>query len=344
MTMQETNAPILLVPYVWIGDFVRCHSVVQLLKARWPERPVDILSSTLCEPLAAYMPGVRKAVVHDLPRRRLAYAEHARLAEKLAPERYGTALVMSRKWKAALAPYLAGIPERVGFLGEMRFVLLNDIRPGEKRYPTMAEQCAALALPRDAKLPPLPEPQLKASEAQLKSWGARTGIEKSGKRAVALAPGSVWLSKRWPASHYARLATMLGERGYEVWIVGGRDEKPLAEEIRASVPAARDLTDLDLGDGALALGEADAAVSNDSGALHMASAFGTPTLALFGPTDPAAWMPLNKSAKALLADEPLDCRPCAAHVCPLGHHKCLVDLAPQAVFAEVERALAQSFS
>jgi heptosyltransferase II len=154
----------------------------------------------------------------------------------------------------------------------------------------------------------------------------------------------VWLSKRWPVAHYARLAALLTERGYEVWIAGGRDEKPLAEEIRASVPAARDLTNLDLGDGALALGEADVAVTNDSGALHMASAFGTPTLALFGPTDPVAWMPLNKSAKALLANEPLDCRPCAQHVCPLGHHKCLVDLAPQAVFAEVERALAQSFS
>ena len=344
MTTPETQAPVLLVPYVWIGDFVRCHSVVQLLKARWPERPVDILSSTLCAPLAAYMPGVRKAVVHDLPRRRLAYAEHARLAAKLAPEHYGTALVMSRKWKAALAPYLAGIPERVGFLGEMRLLLLNDIRPGEKRYKTMAEQCAALALPRGAKLPPLPEPKLKATETQLKSWRARTGIEKGGQRAVALAPGSVWLSKRWPLSHYARLAALLAERGYAVWIAGGRDEKPLAEAILASAPAARDLTGLDLGDGALALGEADAAVSNDSGALHMAAAFGTPTLALFGPTDPAAWMPLNKSAKALLADEPLDCRPCAARDCPLGHHKCLVDLAPQAVFAEVERALAHSRS
>jgi len=344
MTMPETQAPVLLVPYVWIGDFVRCHSVVQLLNARWPERPVDILSSTLCAPLAAYMPGVRKAVVHDLPRRRLAYAEHARLAADLAPEHYGTALVMSRKWKAALAPYLAGIPERVGFLGEMRLLLLNDIRPGEKQYKTMAEQCAALALPRGAKLPPLPEPKLKATEAQLKSWRARTGIEKGGQRAVALAPGSVWLSKRWPLAHYARLAALLAERGYAVWIAGGRDEKPLAEAILASAPAARDLTGLDLGDGALALGEADAAVSNDSGALHMAAAFGTPTLALFGPTDPAAWMPLNKSARALLADEPLDCRPCAAHDCPLGHHKCLVDLAPQAVFAEVERALAHSRS
>ncbi|HLL28308.1 MAG TPA: lipopolysaccharide heptosyltransferase II [Xanthobacteraceae bacterium] len=339
-----TNSPILLVPYQWIGDFVRCHSVVQLLKRRFPERPVDILSSTLAAPLAAYMPGVRKAVVHDLPRGRLGYGENARLAEKLAPERYGTALVMSRKWKAALAPYLAGIPERVGFLGEMRFVLLSDIRPGEKNYPTMAEQCAALALPRGAALPPLPEPKLAASAAQVKSWRERTRLEKNGQRVVALAPGSVWSSKRWPTAHYARLAVLLRERGHEVWITGGRDEEPLAEEIRATASAVYDLTDLALGDGALALGQADCAVTNDSGALHMAAAFGTPTLALFGPTDPAAWMPLNPSAKALLADEPLDCRPCAKHDCPLGHHKCLVDLSPQTVFAAVERALAHSRS
>jgi len=340
MTKPEANSPILLVPYQWIGDYVRCHSVVQLLNTRWPLRPVDILSSTLAAPLAAYMPGVRKALVHDLPRRKLAYGEHARLAEKLKPERYGTALIMSRKWKAALAPSLARIPERTGFLGEMRFGLLNDIRPGEKKYPNMAEQCAALALPRGTPLPPLPAPRLEASEAQRSAWRARIGLGAPGRRAVALAPGSVWSSKRWPLSHYARLAALLAERGCDVWVAGGRDERPLAEEIRVAVPAARDLTHLDIGDGALALGSADVAVTNDSGALHMAAAFGAPTLALFGPTDPAAWMPLNKSAKALLANEPLDCRPCAQHDCPLSHHKCLVDLSPQAVFAEVERALA----
>jgi len=342
--MTSADSPILLVPYQWIGDFVRCHSVVQLLRARFPARPVDILSSTLAAPLAAYMPGVRKAVVQDLPRGRIDFAENARLAAKLKPEHYGTALVMSRKWKSALAPYLAGIPERVGFLGEMRFVLLNDIRPGEKNYSTMAEQCAALALSRGAKLPPLPEPKLAASPAQRQSWRTRTGIEKAGQQAVALAPGSVWSSKRWPISHYARLAQLLGERGRAVWIAGGRDERPLAEAIRKIAPAARDLTGLDIGDGALALGEADAAVTNDSGALHMAAAFGTPTLALYGPTDPAAWMPLNKCAKALQADEPLACRPCAEHDCPLGHHRCLVDLSPQAVLAEVEGALAHSRS
>src|SRR6187455_3351826 len=125
--------PILLVPYMWIGDFVRCHSVVKVLKARFPARPVDVLSTTLCAPLADYMPELRQAVVVDLPRKRLAYGEHAALAQRLKREQYGTALIMPRTWKAALAPFLAGIPERVGWLGEMRFGLINDLRFGERK-------------------------------------------------------------------------------------------------------------------------------------------------------------------------------------------------------------------
>src|SRR5512132_4257655 len=107
--------PILIVPYVWIGDFVRCHSVVKLLRAQAPGRPVDIVSNTLCAPLADYMPGIRRVIVADLPRRRLGIARQRELAVKLRAGDYGQALVMSRKWKAALAPWLAGIPVRTGF-------------------------------------------------------------------------------------------------------------------------------------------------------------------------------------------------------------------------------------
>src|SRR5436305_8662575 len=110
--------PILIVPYMWIGDFVRCHTVVKLLKARFPARPVDVLSTTLCAPLADYMPELRQAIVVDLPRKRLSLAEHKALAVRLEREGYGTALIMPRTWKAALAPFLAGIPERVGWVGE----------------------------------------------------------------------------------------------------------------------------------------------------------------------------------------------------------------------------------
>ena len=124
------HSPILIVPYMWIGDFVRCHTVIKLLRARFPERPVDMLATTLCKPLSDYMPGLRQAIVVNLPRKRLALAQHKALADRLRAESYGSAVIMSRTWKAALAPFLAGIPERTGFIGEARFFVLNDMRLG----------------------------------------------------------------------------------------------------------------------------------------------------------------------------------------------------------------------
>src|SRR3954470_23152649 len=108
--------PILVVPYMWIGDFVRGHSVVRVLNQRWPNRPVDLLSTSLCAPLVDYMPGVRSGIVWDLPRGRLALARQWALAKQLRQKNYGTALVLPRTWKSAIAPALAAIPERVGFV------------------------------------------------------------------------------------------------------------------------------------------------------------------------------------------------------------------------------------
>ena len=122
------SRPILIVPYMWIGDFVRGHTVVRVLRQRWPNRPIDLLVTSLCAPRVDYMPGVRSSVVWDLPRSRLAVARQWGLAGQLRAGNYGTALILPRTWKSALAPALAGIPERVGFVGEARFGLINGWR------------------------------------------------------------------------------------------------------------------------------------------------------------------------------------------------------------------------
>src|SRR5438045_8897414 len=92
---QRSASPILLVPYVWIGDFVRCHTVVRVLKERWPDRPIDVLTSSLCAPLADYMPGVRKTIVYDLPRSRISMGDQRELASRLRREGYSDALLMT---------------------------------------------------------------------------------------------------------------------------------------------------------------------------------------------------------------------------------------------------------
>src|SRR3954467_3229723 len=167
----DDTRPILVVPYMWIGDFVRGHTVVRVLKQRWPNRPVDLLVTSLCAPLVDYLPGVRSGIVWDLPRGRLAMAKQTGLAAELRARNYGTALVLPRTWKAAIAPVLAGIPERVGFFGEARFGLINRMRWDEKALPRFSEKKAALPRPEGAALPPeWPVPQLSVPPADISRW------------------------------------------------------------------------------------------------------------------------------------------------------------------------------
>jgi heptosyltransferase-2 len=303
MNSDSTYAgrPVLIIPYVWIGDFVRCHSVVKLLRAEAPERPVDIVSSTLCAPLADYMPGVRRAIVADLPRGRLGLPLQRILANLLRQAGYSQALVMSRKWKAALAPWLAGIPVRTGFAGEFRFGLLNDVRFGERQLPRMIDRMGALALPKNAPIPgEWPLPELKVPLQELQSWRKQRGLANEARPIITLAPGAVGVGKAWPAGHYAELARALTKDGASVWVVGGPNETPLAAQIVATGGnRVRDLTSDNLRNAIFALAAADVSVTNDSGLMHVSAALATPTVAIFGPTSPWHWKPLNPVAAIL---------------------------------------------
>ena len=337
-----SDEPILIIPYMWIGDFVRCHTVVRLLRERHPSRPVDVLATTMIAPLVDYMPGVRKAIVVDLPRKRIALGQHRALARSLKAEGYGQALVMPRTWKSALAPYLAGIPVRTGYAGEFRFGLINDLRWGERRLPRMVDRCAALALAPGQSHPEWPAPQLVVPPPEVLAWRERLGEAAGRRRIVAFAPGAVGPSKRWPANHYAALAQALTARGCAIWVLGSPTETSIAAEIAAAVPAdVRDLTGPDLRNAILALAAADFAVSNDSGLLHVAAALGTPTIGIFGPTSPWHWAPLNPLAGVVEAASKLPCRPCHKPRCRLGHHRCMRDIPVDRLVRKSLRLLAQ---
>jgi heptosyltransferase-2 len=326
---------------MWIGDFVRCHTVVKLLKARYPQRSVDVLTTTLCAPLVDYMPGVRKGIVCDLPRKRLALRRQRSLAAQFAAEHYGSALIMPRTWKSALAPFLAGIPERTGFAGEVRFGLINDIRFGEKKLPRMIDRCGALTLPKGAPVPlDWPKPELRVPAGEAADWRNRRGLPDDGRPVIAFAPGAVGPSKRWPASYFAELGNALTAEGCSVWVLGSPAEAPLAAEIVAGAgPYAYDLTSPDLRNAILALKLATACVSNDSGLVHVAAAIGTPTVGIFGPTSPWHWAPLNPLAAIIESRTEVPCRPCHEPVCRLHHHRCMRDIPASQILPAVHRAL-----
>jgi heptosyltransferase-2 len=337
---SDDTRPILIIPYMWIGDFVRGHTVVRVLKERWPNRPVDLLTTSLCAPLVDYMPGVRSGIISDLPRSRLAVAKQWALAAQLRARRYGTALVLPRTWKSAIAPVLAGIPERVGFVGEARFGMLNRWRWGEKALPRFIDKNAALALPDGAPLPAeWPVPQLQVPPGEAERWRQTNGLGTAS--AVALAPGSVGASKRW--TYYPQAARLLAEQGLDVWVVGGPGEKALAAEIMAGGgPRVRDLTGTDLRNGILAMAAASVAISNDSGLMHIAAALGTPTMGIFGPTSPYHWAPLNGLAATVLTKTSVPCQPCHRPVCTMNDHRCMRDIPPSDIVETAQRVLSEA--
>ena len=337
---RDDSRPILIVPYMWIGDFVRGHTVVRVLKQRWPNRPVDLLVTSLCAPLVDYMPGVRAGIVWDLPRRRLALAQQWALAAQMRERGYATALVMPRTWKSAIAPALAGIPERVGFVGEARFGLINHWRWGEKALPRFIDKNAALALPDGAPLPPeWPVPQLRIPAEDVARWRQANGLGTAP--AIALGPGSVGASKRW--TYYPEAARLLAQQGLDVWVVGGPGEKALAAEIvAAGGPRVRDLTGTDLRNGILAVAAAKVTISNDSGLMHIAAAAGTPTMGIFGPTSPYHWAPLNGLAATVQTKTTVPCQPCHRPVCTMNDHRCMRDIAASDVVATTARVMAEA--
>jgi len=336
----DDTSPILVVPYMWIGDFVRGHTVVRVLKQRWPNRPIDLLTTSLCAPLVDYMSGVRAGIVWDLPRSRLALAKQWGLAALLRARDYRTALILPRTWKSAIAPALAGIPERIGFVGEARFGLVNKLRWGEKALPRFIDKNAALALPDGTPLPPeWPVPQLRVPHDEVGRWRQTNGLG-TGK-AVALAPGSVGVSKRW--TYFGEAARLLAEQGLEVWVVGGPGEKAMAEEIVAAGGAGvRDLTGTDLRNGILAMAAASVAISNDSGLMHIAAGLGTPTMGIFGPTSPYLWAPLNGLAATVQTTTQLACQPCQRTICTMNDHRCMRDISAIEVAAIAQRVLSEA--
>jgi heptosyltransferase-2 len=230
----------------------------------------------------------------------------------------------------------------VGFVGEARFGLLNRWRWGEKALPRFIDKNAALALPDGAPLPPeWPVPQLRVPPEEVTRWRQTNGL--GAARAVALAPGSVGASKRW--TYYPDAARLLGQRGLDVWVVGGPGEKALATEIVAAGGArVRDLTGTDLRNGILAMAAASVAISNDSGLMHIAAALGTPTMGIFGPTSPYHWAPLNGLAATVQTKTTVPCQPCHRPVCTMNDHRCMRDIPASDVADIAERMLAETAS
>lgn len=331
------NRSLVIAPQ-WIGDAVMSEPLLALLAARGEELCVAALPWVA--PVYRAMPQVREVIELSFAHGRLDWAARRRIAASLRG-RFDAAYVLPNSIKAALIPWFAGIAQRIGYRGEGRWGLLNRRLPNPAGRPPMVAFYAALAgepLRGDER------PQL-AFEPRIVSGAARAaGVEPGGY--WAFAPGAEYgPAKCWPAAHYAALARQLHERdGLPVLLLGSGKEAALAREIAEAAPGACRVMagETSLLDAMALIAGARGLVSNDSGLMHVAAAFGLPQVAVFGSTSPEHTPPLNARARVLwLKDElKLDCMPCFERQCRFGHYRCLTEVSPQRVEAALREALA----
>ncbi len=288
-------------------------------------------------PVYRAMPQVRDVIDLPFAHGRLDWTGRRRLAAELRG-RFDSAYVLPNSIKSALLPFLARIPRRVGYRGEGRFGLLNERLPNPAGRPPMVAFYSALAGRPDAH----ERPALRFADHTLRAATQAAGVERDGY--FAFAPGAEYgPAKCWPAAHYAELARSLhAAHGMPIVLLGSPKEAALCEAIAAEAPGAcRVLAGkTSLLDAMALIAASRGMVSNDSGLMHVAAAFGLPQVAVFGSTSPEHTPPLNPKARVLwLKDElELDCMPCFDRTCRYGHYRCLVEVAP----GRVEQALEQS--
>jgi heptosyltransferase-2 len=327
----------LIVGPSWVGDMVMAQSLFMALRGRFPDLQIDVLAPAWSKPILAAMPQVHAALEMPLSHGMLALGERYRLGKSLRSNAYDWAIVLPRSLKSALVPFWANAKVRTGFKGEMRYGLLNDIRPLDKSVLTMTVQrFVALGLPQDAKLPPeIQSSRLVVTQEQRDE--VRQKFLASTARLLALCPGAEYGgAKRWPAEYFAEVAKHWVAQGGQVVLLGSGKDAPVTAEITATVnsPACLDLAGKTSLQEVLALlSLSDQVVSNDSGLMHVAAAVDAPVIALYGSSDPTYTPPLSDHAQILSVG--LDCSPCFKRECPLGHLNCLKKITPEHVISRL---------
>ncbi|MBV8046552.1 MAG: lipopolysaccharide heptosyltransferase II [Paludibacterium sp.] len=332
---------ILVIAPSWVGDSVMAQPLYRRLHELHGELELHVFAPQWTLPLLARMPEVAQAHLNPFGHGALSLVARWKTARQLAKYRFDQAIVLPNSLKSALIPLFAGIPSRTGFIGESRYGLLNDWRElDENRLPMMVERFCALGTHRGQALKrPIPYPRLTVEAARQDATLASLSLT-ADKPIAAFCPGAEYgPAKRWPARHFATLASRFAEAGFQVWLFGSAKDAEIGAEIdRLSNGVAVNLCGRTGLDQAIDLiGLADIVVCNDSGLMHVAAALDKPLVALYGSSSPDFTPPLSDRAEIVTLG--LECSPCFERVCPFGHTDCLEKLAPELAWQAVAKLL-----
>jgi len=314
----------------WLGDAVMALPAVRNLKTLLGARPVAVATPEKLAALWQACPFVDQVIALPHPKNIRA------VAAQLREGKFEAAVLLPNSLRAALEAWGARIPQRVGYARGGRGLLLTHTVPVPKRDPVRLHQkhyyldlAVAVGAPADASMPELRAPPSSHGLGIVVGSAPTVGAMAP---CVALCPGAEYgPAKRWPLENFVAVGQALAKECYRLVILGAAGDKPLATQLAEQLPSAVNLAgETTLAEFMSELAGCVLAISNDSGAMHVASALGVPTVAIFGSTEPALTGPLGARTAVLRHHVP--CSPCFLRDCPLDF-ACMTSITPAQVVA-----------
>jgi heptosyltransferase-2 len=317
---SEQLQKILVIAPAWVGDLVMTQALFKLLKTKNSACTIDVLANKNLCPVLKHMPEVDSYLTMPFEHSELKLFARFKFAHALRKNNYTHAYIIPNSFKSALIPFWANIPIRTGWRGEFRYGLINDIRKPLIKDLLFVDSLLNLELDdQNSSLRNLYLPKLRTQ--------SKPNI--SNKPILALCPGAEYgATKRWPTKYFAEIAQIKHQDGWDVWIIGGPKDAILAQEIQKySDNICTDFTGkTNLSQAIELLAQANVALTNDSGLMHVAASVGIKIIAIYGSTSPKFTPPLTHKAETISLN--LSCGPCFKKICPLKHIQCLNDLSP----------------
>lgn len=317
----------------WLGDMVMAQKLFKAIKNHYPKSELHVASPIWTIPLVSRMPEVDKPIPLPFSHGELNLVKRYQLGKSLRIEGYTQAIILTNSFKSALIPLFANIPKRTGFLGEMRFGLINDRIKKDKSLYRTVDQFLALA------------PNNKNIKTRLltclisKPHEARKFLKgklKISDKILGIAPGAEYgEAKRWPVEHFAKVAIKAIDKGWKVILLGSANDHDLGRSLdqltKNKVINLIGKTKLEEVIDVMSI--CNSFLSNDSGLMHVAASMGIKQVAIFGSSDPKKTPPLSRHAEIMYLS--LSCSPCFERSCPLQHTNCLKNIKPEEVIRKV---------
>lgn len=329
----------------FLGDVILTIPVGTALRRADPGARIAIVAVPAAVPLLSGHPDFETVIPYDKHGADRGLAGARRIARTLRSWDASAAIVPHRSIRSALIVRSAGIPRRIGFTTSAAAFLFTDrvrYRRDAHEIDRNLDLLAPLGVRPSERI--LPTLAVNASDQEfVDHLLTHGGVDPSARR-IAVAPGSVWATKRWTPEGFAEVCRRLAERGDDVVVIGGEADRDLCTQIavRAGSSVRSFAGELPLMQSAALLRRSALLLTNDSAPGHMAVAVGTPVVAVFGPTVPAFGFAPAGPCDEVVERMGLNCRPCAIHggdACPIGTFECMVSIRPDTVIAAIDRVL-----